>query len=185
MHTHTNAHIPWTTYEHEYWFPWGKSRCLLTVVHIKKNAHTDITSQLLPSRGWHCSFSLVTRPHYACMWPWSDFTRSRPPHSPTTRSSIAALHDQGSAASHIPSQLHIYWLPIYTRLLMATLINFTGRQSNKALLWGVQQMSGVTFEVFFFFFRRTLSRQATTLVLGGWNQGEREREGEKKEDESK
>lgn len=35
---------------------------------------------------------------------------------------------------------------------MATLINFTGRQSNKALLWGLQQMCGVTFKDFFGFF---------------------------------
>lgn len=35
-----------------------------------------------------------------------------------------------------PPQPYIYRLPIYARLLMATLINFTGRQSNKALLWG-------------------------------------------------
>lgn len=155
------SHIHWTTYEYEFWFPWGKSRCLLTAVHVlKKNACADVTSQLLPSSGWHCSFSL--RPHYACMWPRSDFRRSQPPHSPTTDSSNAAPHDQGLAASHIPSQLPIYWLPIYTRLLMATVINFTGRQSNKALLWGLQQMSDVTFKVFF---RRTLSRRATTLVL--------------------
>lgn len=63
---------------------------------------------------------------------------------------IAAPHDQSSAASNTPLQLHIHWLPIYTRLLIATLINFTGRQSNKALLWGLRQMCGVTFNGFFF-----------------------------------
>lgn len=42
----------------------------------------------------------------------------------------------------------IHQLAIYTRLLMATLINFTGRQSNTASLSGSQQMCGVTFKVF-------------------------------------
>lgn len=56
--------------------------------------------------------------------------------------------DQSSATSNIPPQLRIHQHPIYTRLLMATLINFTGRQSNMASLLGLQQMCGVTFKVF-------------------------------------
>lgn len=109
--------------------------------HSKRNAsapspHARITSQWLLSLRWHCSFSLITKPHYACMWPQSDFTRSWTLRSLTSCSSVTALRDQGSAASHIPSQLCIYRVPIYNRLLMATLTNFTGRQSNMASLWG-------------------------------------------------
>lgn len=56
------------------------------------------------------------------------------PVPPTTHSSIAALQDQGSAASLSYTSS---WPPIYTRLLIASCIHFPGRQSNKTLLgWG-------------------------------------------------
>lgn len=107
--------------------------------------------------------------------PRSDFTRSRPPHSSTTRGSIPALHCliKVQPTSHIPSQPHIHRPPIYTRLLMATLINFTGRQSNKALLWrgGAADVWCNLRNIF----KWALTSQATTLVLGGWYQGGRER----------
>lgn len=98
--------------------------------------------------------------------------------SPISPPLIAAPDDQSSATSNIPSQLHIYWLPIYTRLLMATLINFTGRQSNKALLWGLQQMCGVTFKVFFVFFNSYSDKPLVGKQRP--EEGEGEREGEKK-----
>lgn len=88
------------------------------------------------------SFPLRSQHHIVLVrGPRSDFTRSRPPLFPPRPLPYDAVapslrrRDQSSAASHVPSQPHNSRLPIYTRLLMATLINFTGRQSNKALLW--------------------------------------------------
>lgn len=147
-------------------------------MHIQINARHI---QLLLSLGWRCSFSLITTSsRLLCFYVAPEVTSQGHdlPHSSTTRGSIPALHCliKVQSTSHIPSQPHIHRPPIYTRLLMATLINFTGRQSNKALLWrgGAADVWCNLRNIF----KWALTSQATTLVLGGWYQGGREREGE-------
>lgn len=120
----------WNTYQHIDCFCWN-----LAVSHRKK-------STILHQIPVACRPRLT---HYACMWPWSDFIRSPLPDT-------LHLPDQSSETSNIPPQLRIHQRPIYTRLLMATLINFTGRQSNMASLLGLWQMCGVTFKVFIYLF---------------------------------
>ena len=168
-------HTRRTTCDYEYWFPLGKKKKKSGCSH----SPPGMTPQF-PSLSDHnttlCSYvapGVTSQGHGLPRFP-------RPLPYDAVAPSLRR-HDQGSAALHVPSQPHNRRLPIYTRLLMATLINFTGRQSNTALPWrrgGAGRTSRCLVypsNFFFFFFlasRRTLSRQATTLALGGRKEGE-------------